>query len=259
MRPAAANSGLSCLSENRSGFETNRPSVGKVLMAKENLLVVEDEDDIRELLSYNLTKEGYRVTGAASGEEALKISRSAPPDLVLLDLMLPGVDGLEVCRLLKREAHTRQIPIVMLTAKGEEADIVAGLELGADDYITKPFSVRVLLARLRAVLRRRSLEPPTETARLSIHGIVIHPGRHEVLLEGRPLELTATEFRLLHFLARRPGWVFTRTQIVNAVHGEDYPVSERSIDVQVVALRKKLGDLGEYLETIRGVGYRFKE
>lgn len=228
-------------------------------MAKESILVVEDEADIRELLRYNLTKEGYRVTCAASGEEALKISQSFTPDLVLLDLMLPGVDGLEVCRRFKREAHTRQIPIVMITAKGEEADIVIGLELGADDYVTKPFSVRVLLARLRAALRRHGLEPPPETAPLTIHGLAIHPGRHEVWIEDSQVELTATEFRLLHFLVRRPGWVFTRSQIVDAIHGEDYPVSERSIDVQIVGLRKKLGDCGKYLETIRGVGYRFKD
>lgn len=228
-------------------------------MAKESILVVEDEDDIRELLRYNLVKEGYRVTGAASGEEALKAVRVAMPDLVLLDLMLPGMDGLEVCRSLKQDPQTRNLPIVMLTAKGEEADIVAGLELGADDYVTKPFSLRVLLARLRAVLRRRSTPPPSETAPLTIHELVVHPGRHEVLVQGRPVDLTATEFRLLHLLARRPGWVFTRSQIVNEIHGDDYSVTERAVDVQMVSLRKKLGPSGKYLETVRGIGYRFKD
>jgi two-component system alkaline phosphatase synthesis response regulator PhoP len=228
-------------------------------VAKESILVVEDEDDIRELLRYNLTKEGYRVTCVASGEEALKAARALLPDLVLLDLMLPGVDGLEVCRLLKQEAQTRGLAIVMLTAKGEEADIVAGLELGADDYVTKPFSPRVLLARLRAVLRRRSLEPPAETAPMRVHELLIHPGRHEVQVQGRPLDLTLSEFRLLHFLARRPGWVFTRTQIVTGVHGEAYPVTDRAVDVQIVGLRKKLGPYGKYIETVRGIGYRFKE
>lgn len=228
-------------------------------MAKESILVVEDEDDIRELLRYNLAKEGYQVTGSASGEEALKAVKAARPDLMVLDLMLPGMDGLEVCRSLKQDPQTRNLPIVMLTAKGEEADIVAGLELGADDYITKPFSLRVLLARLRAVLRRRSAPPPSETTTISIHEIVIHPGRHEVLVEGRPMDLTATEFRLLKLLARRPGWVFTRSQIVNEIHGDDYPVTERAVDVQMVSLRKKLGPCGKYLETVRGIGYRFKD
>ncbi len=228
-------------------------------MAKGSILVVEDEDDIRELLRYNLAKEGYQVTGTASGEEALKSVKTSFPDLILLDLMLPGIDGLEVCRVLKGEARSRHIPIIMLTAKGEEADIVAGLELGADDYVTKPFSPRVLLARVRAVLRRRRVETPAETAPLKIHELVIHPGRHEVLVGGRPLDLTATEFRLLHLLARRPGWVFTRAQIVNEIRGEDYPVTERAVDVQVVGLRKKLGPCGGYLETVRGIGYRFKE
>jgi len=228
-------------------------------MANESILVVEDEDDIRELLRYNLAKEGYRVVWAASGEEALKAVRVSLPDLVLLDLMLPGLDGLEVCRSLKQDPHTRNLPIVMLTAKGEEADIVAGLELGADDYVTKPFSLRVLLARLRAVRRRRSAPPPSETAPFTIHEIVIHPGRHEVLVQGRPVDLTATEFRLLNLLARRSGWVFTRSQIVNEIHGDDYPVTERAVDVQMVSLRKKLGHLGKYLETVRGIGYRFKD
>jgi len=227
-------------------------------MAKERILVVEDDEDILQLLKYNLAKEGYKVTGAASGEEALKVLKSNVPDLVLLDLMLPGIDGLEVCRLLKREAKTSQVPIIMLTAKGEEADIVTGLELGADDYITKPFSPRVLLARVRTVLRRRQAEPPAAGATIKIHELVIHPGRHEVLVADHPLDLTATEFRLLHMLAGRPGWVFTRDQIVKGVHGDDYPASDRSVDVQVVSLRKKLGPCGKYLETVRGVGYRFK-
>jgi two-component system alkaline phosphatase synthesis response regulator PhoP len=226
---------------------------------KESILAVDDEEDILELLRYNLAKEGYRVTCVASGEEAVKAGKSILPDLILLDLLLPGIDGLEVCRLLKGEARTRNIPIIMLTAKGEEADIVTGLELGADDYLTKPFSPRVLLARIRAALRRRATAPPGETALLKVHQLVIDPGRHEVMLEDRPVDLTVTEFRLLHLLARRPGWVFTRSQIVNGVHGDDYPVSDRSVDVQVVSLRKKLGPYGKYLETVRGVGYRFKE
>ncbi len=228
-------------------------------MAKEQILVVDDEEDILELVRYNLSKEGYRVNLVTSGEEALKAARTGQPDVILLDLMLPGVDGLEVCRLLKQDPKTQHIPVIMLSAKGEEADIVTGLELGAADYITKPFSPRILLARLRAVLRRRAADTVPESAPLTIHDLVIHPGRHEVLVQGRPVDLTVTEFRLLHMLARRPGWVFTRSQIVNGVHGDDYPVSDRSVDVQVVGLRKKLGVCGDYIETVRGVGYRFKE
>jgi two-component system alkaline phosphatase synthesis response regulator PhoP len=228
-------------------------------MAKGNILVVEDEEEILELLRYNLSKEGYKVTGVFSGEDALKETESKLPDLILLDLMLPGVDGLEVCKILKSDKETEHIPIVMLTAKGEEADIVTGLELGADDYITKPFSPRVLLARIKAVLRRKTREEVAETDIINIHNLVIHPGRHKVLVDGRPVSLTAGEFRLLHFLAGKPGWVFTRYQIVDAVHGEDYPVTDRSVDVQIVGLRKKLASAGKYIETVRGVGYRFKE
>jgi two-component system alkaline phosphatase synthesis response regulator PhoP len=239
-------------------FTKSLLSVGGV-MAKEHILVVEDEEDILELLRYNLTKEGFRVTGVTSGEEALRSAKTLLPDLVLLDLMLPGVDGLEICRILKQDNRTQHLPVVMVTAKGEEADIVTGLELGADDYITKPFSPRVLLARVRSVLRRRTRNVPGEADPVSIHGILIHPGRHEVLVEGKVADLTATEFRLLHLLARRPGWVFTRSQIVQGVHGNDYPVSDRSVDVQVVGLRKKLGSAGQFVDTVRGVGYRLRE
>ena len=228
-------------------------------MAHESILAVDDEEDILELLRYNLAREGYRVTGAASGEEAVKTAGVLLPDLILLDLLLPGVDGLEVCRRLKGDARTRPIPIIMLTAKGEEADIVAGLELGADDYLTKPFSPRVLLARIRTALRRQTAEVPAETAALKFKDLVINPGRHEVLLAGQPLDLTVTEFHLLHLLARRPGWVFTRSQIVKEVHGEDFAVTERSVDVHIVGLRKKLGAFGKSLETVRGIGYRLKD
>lgn len=228
-------------------------------MSKENILVVEDEEDIQELVRYNLAKEGYPVATVDSGEEGLKQARAKRPDLIILDLMLPGMDGLEVCKLLKNEPKTQHIPIVMLTAKGEESDVVSGLELGADDYITKPFSPKVLIARIRAVLRRRVSEAPEDESTVTIHDLVIHPGRHEVLVKGKPLTLTFTEFKLLHLLARRPGWVFTRYQIVNAVKGDDYAVTDRAVDVQIVGLRRKLGPAGKYIETVRGVGYRFKE
>ena len=228
-------------------------------MAKEKILVVDDEEDILELLRFNLLREGYNVSCAASGEEALRLAQSEIPDLLVQDLMLPGIDGLEVTKILKNDSRTRDIPIVMLTAKGEEADIVTGLELGADDYIAKPFSPRVLVARVRAVLRRKVKEYKEETPVLRIHDIVIHPGRHEVLVNDKPVQLTLTEFGILNYLARRPGWVFTRSQIMDAVKGKDYFVTDRSVDVQIVGLRKKLCNAGKYIETVRGVGYRFKE
>jgi two-component system, OmpR family, alkaline phosphatase synthesis response regulator PhoP len=229
-------------------------------VAKEKILVVDDEEDILDLVRYNLEKEGYRVTCVGSGEEALEMARSIKPDLLLLDLMLPGVDGLEVCKILKFESTTNSIPIVMLTAKGEESDVVTGLELGADDYISKPFSPKVLIARVRTVLRRQKLDQEeSRTEKIEIHDLIIDPGRHIVSLNNSDIDLTYTEFRLLQLLAERPGWVFTRYQIVDALRGEDYPVTERSVDVQVVGLRKKLGDSGKYIQTVRGVGYRFKE
>lgn len=228
-------------------------------MGKEKILVVEDETDIQELIVYNLSKEGYQAIGVGSGEEALEEIDNNPPNVVILDLMLPGVDGLEVCRQLKRDSKTAEVSIIMLTAKGEESDIVTGLELGADDYIAKPFSPKILVARIRAVLRRRKATATDEQSILRIHDLVIHPGRHEVLVGDKRVDLTPTEFRLLHLLARRPGWVFTRYQIVNSLHGEDYPVTDRSVDVQCAGLRKKLGSAGDFIETVRGVGYRFRE
>ncbi len=228
-------------------------------MAMEKILVVDDEGDILELLRFNLTRDGYNVISTTSGEEALDLARREDPDLVVLDLMLPDIDGLEVARRLKNHSHTKAIPIIMLTAKGEEADIVAGLELGADDYITKPFSPRILVARVRAVFRRKVKEIPEDSSVVKIHNMVIHPGRREVLVNGSQIELTFTEFGILNYLARRPGWVFTRSQIVDAVRGDDYYVTDRSVDVQIVGLRKKLGSAGNYIETVRGVGYRFKE
>jgi two-component system alkaline phosphatase synthesis response regulator PhoP len=230
-------------------------------MSKKHILVVEDEEDILALIHYNLTREGFRATCATSGEEALKIIRQDPPDLIILDLMLPGMDGLEVCRRLKSENQGKELAVIMVTAKGEEADVVTGLELGADDYVTKPFSPRILIARVRTVLRRKEA-PPDETGEtevLHIDDLVIHPGRNEVLVAGTLVDLTFTEFRVLHFLASRPGWVFTRYQIVNAVRGDDYSVTDRAVDVQIVGLRKKLGPYGKYIETVRGVGYRFKD
>lgn len=227
-------------------------------MAKQNVLVVDDEEDILELVRYNLSKEGYEVSCVSSGEEGLAKARADHPDLMLLDLMLPGVDGLDVCKLLKGDSKTRDIPVIILSAKGEESDVVSGLELGAEDYIVKPFSPRVVTARVKTVLRRNRLDIGDENATLKVDELVINPLRHEVTIKGKAVDLTFTEFKLLHFLVRQRGWVFTRYQIVDAVHGEDYPVTDRSVDVQVVGLRKKLGKLGKLIETVRGVGYRFK-
>ena len=228
-------------------------------MSGKRVLVVEDERDIVELLRYNLAKSGYHVMAALNGEEGLRLAHQNPPDLVILDLMLPGMDGLDVCRALKGDPQTAGIPIVMVTAKGEEADIVTGLELGAHDYICKPFSPRVLIARVRACLRRTREPVDSDSAVVQYQGIVIDPVRHQVRLGDKPVDLTASEFRILHFLARRPGWVFTRTQIIEAVRGDQYSVTERAVDVQIVGLRRKLEQYGEYLETVRGVGYRMRE
>lgn len=228
-------------------------------MSNEHILVVEDEEDIFELISYNLRKEGFKVTGAGSGEEALNSVKTEAPDLIILDLMLPGMDGFEVCRFLKQSDSFRDIPLVMLTAKGEESDIVSGLELGADDYMTKPFSPRILLARLRAILRRNQRRTPVVADKIRHGDLVIDRGRHQVLLGGQPLELTNTEFRILYYLACRPGWVFTRTQIVAAIHEDDFSITDRAVDVQIVGLRKKLGENNALIETIRGVGYRFRD
>ncbi|MHC5163541.1 MAG: response regulator [Planctomycetota bacterium] len=227
-------------------------------MAHERILIVDDEEDVLELVRYNLEKNGYTVETAATGEEALKKVRFKKPDLMVLDLMLPGVDGLNVCKQLKSDPRTEQLPIIMLTAKGEEADIVTGLELGADDYVTKPFSPKVLVARIRRRLHQTSVSN-TEAAPVNIYELTIDPSRRQVLIDDTPVDLTYTEFNILLTLARRPGMVFTRYQIVDAIHGNDYLVTDRAVDVQMVGLRKKLGSCGTYIETVRGVGYRFKE
>jgi len=227
-------------------------------MPRETILVVEDEEEIQELVRYNLQNEGYRIEVAESGEAALE-KLDLMPDLVILDLMLPGMSGLDFCRRLKRNPATNSIPVVMLTAKRAEADIVTGLEMGADDYIPKPFSPRVLVARVRAVLRRAVTEPADEGDTLQRHNVTIHPGRFEVYVDEELVNLTATEFRVLCVLMQRPGWVFTRSQIAQRIHGSDHLTNDRSIDVQMVGLRRKLGSAGRFVETIRGVGYRFKE
>lgn len=230
-------------------------------MNKERILVIEDEEDILALIHFNLIKAGFQVECAMTGEEGFSKVREFNPDLVLLDLMLPGMDGLEVCRRLRQSSATRNLPVIMLTAKGEEHDIIHGLEIGADDYITKPFSPKVLEARARAVLRRRTKSDTSTDPEqpIEIHDLYIHIGRNKVQAAGKEIDLTFTEFQLLCLLAGRPGWVFTRTQIVDAIHGEGYAVTDRAVDVQIVGLRKKLGPCGEDIETVRGIGYRFRE
>ncbi len=226
------------------------------------ILLVEDEQDLLELLRYNLSREGFQVETAATGEDGLKKAREMGKrlDLVLLDLMLPGIDGLEVCRTLKGRDQTEHVPVIMLTAKGEESDIVRGLEYGADDYITKPFSPRVLMARIGAVLRRREGEQRGgDGSVIEVGGVQIDNERHEVLVKGEPATLTATEFKLLSLLASKAGRVFTRQQIIEAIHEGYAAVTDRSVDVQVVSLRRKLGEAGRSVETVRGVGYRFRD
>lgn len=227
-------------------------------MANNTVLVVDDEHDILELIRYNLEKEHFGVRTVETGEDALRVARETKPDLIILDIMLPGMNGTEVCKRLKSAEETRNIPVLMLTAKSSSSDVVNGLELGADDYVTKPFIPSVLLARVRALLRRvqRSEAASAPPARIRIHDILIDVSRHEVSAGDNPVALSATEFAILEFLARNPGWVFSRNRIINAVKGEDYPVTERSVDVQILGLRRKLGEYGKHIETVRGVGYR---
>ncbi len=229
------------------------------MMSRQSVLVVEDEEDIMEVIRFNLEKEGYEVHQALSGEKALQVIENNLPSLVLLDLMLPGINGLDLCRIFKQNDRTKAIPVIMLTAKSEDADIVAGLEMGAEDYITKPFSPRVLLARVRTVLRRRETGVKDDSSVIQVEGMQIHPGRHEVTMGENVVDLTPSEFRILHYLARRPGWVYSRDQIIDAIRGHGYVVTDRAIDVQVVGLRKKLGDYGKFIETVRGIGYRFRD
>ena len=230
-------------------------------MNRETILLVEDEHDIQVLLKFHLERENFSVDTADSGEDALRVVKSRIPNLVLLDLMLPGIDGVEVCRRLQASPDTRDIPIIMLTAKDSEADIIAGLEMGAADYITKPFSPRILIARIHAVLRRPDTPAAGEEVATALHlgPLTIDPDRHKVEIKNREIPLTCTEFRILHLLAESPGRAFTRQQIVDQVRGESYAVTERIVDVQMVSLRKKLGNLGDWVETVRGIGYRFKE
>ena len=229
-------------------------------MAKGTILIIDDEEDLIELVRYNLEKEGFRVQGMPDGESGIAAASRELPDIVLVDLMLPGIDGLEVCRRLRAETRTAQIPIIMLTAKSAEADRIVGLELGADDYVTKPFSPRELAARIKAVLRRASAQSLQKSSEIIRRGeLTIDLGRREVHCSGKNLELTATEFRLLHVLALHPGRVYSRSELIDSALGREVVVLDRTIDVHVTSLRKKMGECGDWIETIRGFGYRFRD
>ncbi len=229
-------------------------------MEKPLLFVVEDHEEIAQLISFNFRLNGFEVESFESAESAQIALKQKLPNLFILDLMLPGRNGLELCQILKSESSTKFIPIIMVTAKGTESDIVKGLEMGADDYVTKPFSPDILLARAKAVMRRQQSEPSAAPSSKFQRGdLIIDPIKREVLVKNERIELTYSEFEILNFLARKPGWVFTRGQIVDAIRGQNYAVTERSIDVAMVGLRKKIGDHGDMIETVRGVGYRFKE
>ena len=220
------------------------------------ILIIEDEVDICELLKFNLNKMGYTTIMAFNGEDGLKKAREKKPHLILLDLMLPGIHGLKVAKKIKTDIDTKNIFIIMITALGQEDDIIKGLETGADDYVTKPFSFNVLKARINSVLRRKHSNPDMQNI-INIFGITINSITRDVRVDNNKIELTFTEFQLLHHLCSHPGWVFTRYQIINKIRGDNYPVTDRSVDFQVVGLRKKLGKKGKLIETIRGVGYRF--
>jgi two-component system alkaline phosphatase synthesis response regulator PhoP len=238
-------------------FKERFPKSGKS-MAREKILVVDDEEDIVELIRYNLEKEGLKVITANSGEEAIRRASHENPQLIILDLMLPGIDGLEVCRILKRGIETSSIPIVMLTVKSDETDIVVGLELGADDYITKPFSPRILAARVKALLRRK--QPKEEKAEvIKIGPLTINLAKYQVNLKNKPLSLTSTEFNILAFLAQNKGKVFTRDQLLDKAWKAESFVVDRTVDVHIRRLRQKLGSASNLIETIRGVGYKFKD
>ncbi len=229
-------------------------------MTGERIVVIEDEPDILELLQFNLEREGFGVVTAANGSDGLSVVQREKPDLVLLDLLLPGVDGLDVCRHLRAKPETADIPIIMVTAKGEESDVVLGLGVGADDYLQKPFSPRELIARIRAVLRRRGSDSPDPSVeRIERGAVVIEPDRHRVTVDGEKRTFTPTEFRLLKFLASYPGRVFTRDQLVSKAIGEQAVVIDRNIDVHIRSVRQKLEPYRELIETVRGVGYTFRD
>ena len=223
---------------------------------KSNILVVEDEQDIRNLLVFNLEKNDFNVQAADNGEKALSLIRSNNFDLILLDLMIPGISGFDLTRILKNDDETSEVPIIMLTAKGEEHDIVKGLEIGAADYITKPFSIKVLIARVNKIIQNKN-ESLKSKGIIEFSDLSINIKSRDVIVEGKSINLTFTEFEILKLLASHSKWVYTRTEIIDQVRGDNYIVTDRTIDFQIVGLRKKLGSYGKCIKTVRGVGYRF--
>lgn len=237
-------------------------------MNDSSILVIEDESDIRELISFNLAKDGFAVTGVDTAEKGLNLLKEKLPDMVLLDMMLPGMDGFEALKRIRKDKRTADVPVIMVTARTDDSDIVLGLELGADDYICKPFSPRVLVARVRTRLRETGrIAKPDDGATdagnggkpLASNGLTLDADTHEAALDGNPINLTPTEFSYLEFFMSNPGRVFSRKRLIDAVHGQNYSATNRSVDVQILALRKKIGTAGECIETVRGIGYRYRE
>jgi len=227
-------------------------------MSKQTILIIEDERALVEVLTYNLRKEGFEVHAATDGQDGLRRAQTTLPDLIILDLMLPVIEGLEVCRVLKSGTRTRDIPLIMLTARSEEVDEIVGFQMGADDYVTKPFKIKPLIQRVKALLRRKKT-PVVEGDVVAAGGIEIDRAQHRATKDGEELNLTPTEFRLLWSLVRQPGRAFSRHELMEAAMGDDALVLERTIDVHVKSLRQKLTDRAEQIETVRGVGYRFRE
>ena len=228
------------------------------MITNNKILIIEDDKDIRDLISFNLSKNGYKTILSKDGEKGIEKAKNEKPDLVLLDLMLPGIHGLDVCKILKTDSSLNKLSIIMLTALGQEEDIIKGLEAGADDYITKPFSFKILFARIKSVLRRKKTKESSNKDPVNLYGVKIDPQTRQVIINENELKLTFTEFQILYLLASHPGWVFTRYQIIDKIRSDNNSVTDRSVDFQIVGLRKKMNNLGKLIETIRGVGYRFK-
>ena len=228
------------------------------MITNNKILIIEDDKDIRELISFNLSKNGYKTILSRDGEKGIEKAKNEKPDLVLLDLMLPGIHGLDVCKILKTDSSLNKLSIIMLTALGQEEDIIKGLEAGADDYITKPFSFKILFARIKSVLRRKKTKESSNKDPVNLYGVKIDPQTRQVIINENELKLTFTEFQILYLLASHPGWVFTRYQIIDKIRSDNNSVTDRSVDFQIVGLRKKMNNLGKLIETIRWVGYRFK-